>query len=29
MVFDWLVDIIRDHGTGGEEAAGCIRLVLE
>lgn len=28
-VFDWLVEIIRDHDTGGEEAADCVRLVLE
>jgi RNAse (barnase) inhibitor barstar len=28
-VFDWLVDIIRDHGAGGEEAEDNVRLVLE
>lgn len=28
-VFDWLVEITRCHDTGGEEAADCVRLVLE
>jgi hypothetical protein len=28
-VFDWLVEIIRNHDTGGEEAEDCVRLVLE
>ncbi len=28
-VFDWLVDIIRDHGVGGEQSHDNVRLVLE
>jgi len=28
-VFDWLVDIIRDHDAGGEHAEDGVRLVLE
>lgn len=28
-VFDWLVKIIRDHDTGGRQAADCVRLVME
>ena len=28
-VFDWLVEIIRDHDTGGRQAADRVRLVLE
>jgi RNAse (barnase) inhibitor barstar len=28
-VFDWLVEIIRDHGPGGEQAADNVRLVLD
>ncbi len=27
-VFDWLVEIIRDHGPGGSEATDNVRLVL-
>ena len=28
-LFDWLVDIIRDHGEGGEQAEDNVRLVLD
>jgi len=28
-VFDWLVEIIRDHGDGGEESEDCVELILE
>ena len=28
-VFDWLVEIIRDHDAGGEQAEDGVRLVLE
>lgn len=28
-VFDWLVDIIRSHGLGGDEAEDDVQLVLE
>lgn len=28
-VFDWLVDIIRDHGVGGEQSDDNVQLVLE
>lgn len=28
-VFDWLVEIIRDHGPGGDQAEDNVRLVLE
>jgi len=28
-VFDWLVEIIRDHDAGGEQAEDNVRLVLE
>lgn len=28
-VFDWLVEIIRDHGSGGSEPSGQVELVLE
>lgn len=28
-VFDSLVEIIRDHGPGGEQAAGNVRLILD
>ena len=28
-VFDWLVVIIRDHGSGGEQSEDCVQLVLE
>lgn len=27
-VFDWLVEIIRDHGPGGTQAADGVELVL-
>ena len=27
-VFDWLVEIIRDHGPGGEESQDNVRLIL-
>jgi RNAse (barnase) inhibitor barstar len=29
MVFDWLIEIIRDHDVGGEQAEDGVRLVLE
>jgi hypothetical protein len=28
-VFDWLVEIIRDHGPGGDEAEDRVELVLD
>ena len=28
-VFDWLVEIIRDHGPGGEQAEDNVRIVLD
>jgi hypothetical protein len=28
-VFDWLVEIIRFHGPGGDEHEDCVELVLE
>lgn len=28
-VFDWLVEIIREHGEGGDEAESGVRLVLD
>jgi hypothetical protein len=28
-VFDWLVEIIREHGPGGEEAEDNVRLILD
>jgi RNAse (barnase) inhibitor barstar len=28
-VFDWLIEIIRDHGPGGRQASDDIRLVLD
>jgi hypothetical protein len=28
-VFDWLVEIIRDHGPGGDEAEDGVQLVLD
>ncbi|HNO80546.1 MAG TPA: barstar family protein [Phycisphaerae bacterium] len=28
-VFDWLVEIIREHGDGGEEAADGVQLILD
>lgn len=28
-VFDWLVEIIRDHGVGGEQSEDSVQLVLE
>lgn len=28
-VFDWLLEIIRNHDLGGEQAADCVRLILE
>lgn len=28
-LFDWLVEIIRDHGPGGEQAEDNVRLVLD
>jgi len=28
-VFDWLVEIIQDHGPGGEQATDKVRLVLD
>jgi RNAse (barnase) inhibitor barstar len=28
-VFDWLIEIIREHGAGGQEATDAVRLVLE
>jgi hypothetical protein len=28
-VFDWLVDLIKDHGPGGSEHEDCVELVLD
>jgi hypothetical protein len=28
-VFDWLIEIIRKHGRGGEEEQDCVELVLD
>jgi hypothetical protein len=28
-VFDWLVDIIGDHGAGGKQAVCNVRLILQ
>jgi hypothetical protein len=28
-VFDWLVEIIRDHDAGGEQSEDQVRLILE
>jgi hypothetical protein len=28
-VFDWLVEIIRDHGAGGDQAEDNVELVLD